>query len=163
MSGSSTIAEMFKWNLWANERYRDILRKMDLDELKIDTPYGVLLDRIVHIFASFNMWFQRMNGGSPKSVIKASDFSNWSEIEKKWIEYDKLLLDFVSGLTDEALDKEVEYVSLDGTMYKRKIHHILLHLTAHPNYHRGQISAIFKMKNLPSLPSTDMVVYFLDN
>jgi uncharacterized damage-inducible protein DinB len=163
MSGTSTIIELFKWNLWANERYRGTLRDMSLDELKIETPYGVLLDRIVHIFASFNMWFQRMNGGSPQSVIKANDFSTWSELESKWIEYDNLLLDYVSGLKDEELNNEVEYTSLDGTVYKRKINHILMHLTAHPNYHRGQISAIFKMKDLSSLPSTDMVLYFLNN
>ena len=104
-----------------------------------------------------------MNGGSHQYVIMAADFSTWSELEKKWIEYDNLLLDFVSELNAADFNKEVEYTSLDGTKYKRKISHILMHLTAHPNYHRGQISAIFKMKNLPSLPSTDMVVYFLDN
>ena len=98
-----------------------------------------------------------------RSFFKANDFSTWSELENKWIEYDNMLLNYVSGLTDEELNNVVEYTSLDGTVYKRQIRHILMHLTAHPNYHRGQISAIFKMKGLPSLPSTDMVVYFLDN
>jgi len=159
---SAELQEMMAWNAWANQRYRQHLATMDFEELKIDTPYGRLLDRIVHIFASFKMWLQRIDGQSPSTVLTGDDFTSWEELATTWEEYEHLLLDYVDKVTPEQLEKRVSYVSFDGMTYTRTVRHILLHLTAHPNYHRGQISAIFKLKSLPPLPSTDMVVYYLD-
>lgn len=159
---TSTLLQMFQWNAWANEKYRSVLQDITLYELKRDTPYGILLDRIIHIFASFKMWYQRMTGVSPDKVLSSSDFATWDELATTWKAYDQLLIDYVATLDDDALHETVEYVSLDKSTYRRKRKDILMHLTAHPNYHRGQISAIFKTSGLTSLPSTDMVVYFLE-
>ncbi len=155
------IKLLFEWNAWANERYRNVFREIGIDNLRIDTPYGNMLDRIVHIFASFEMWHKRMQGLSPSTVIKADQFTTWDDLESTWIKFDKLLIDYVSELNIEDMQRYVEYTSLDGKQYRRKIQHILLHLTAHPNYHRGQISSMFKMMKIADLPATDMVVFFL--
>ncbi|MDH5402351.1 MAG: DinB family protein [Candidatus Heimdallarchaeota archaeon] len=157
------LKDFFAWNMWANDRYREKLSEISIVELKVDTPYGKLLDRIIHIFASYEMWYLRMEGKSPNKVLNSSDFISWDAISSTWKNYDKLLLDFVEVLSPEDINRIVSYTSMDGTIYKRKIKHILMHLISHPNYHRGQISAIFKYLNLPALPSTDMVIYFLDH
>jgi len=159
---TAELVEMFKWNAWANQKYREALSTIPYEDLFIDTPYGRLIDRIVHIFASFKMWHQRMEGESPDSVISVDDFSNWEELAAVWQQYDELLIEYVSTISSDKVASRVTYTSLDGSIYTRTIRHILLHLTAHPNYHRGQISAIFKLKQLGKLPSTDMVVYYLD-
>lgn len=155
------ITTLLEWNAWANEKYRQVLKDIPIDKMKIGTPYGRLLDRIVHIFASFKMWQQRMEGQSPQSVIKADDFDGWDDLFITWKEYEHSLINFSKGLSPDILQSEVSYTSLDGNTYTRQIRHIMLHLTAHQNYHRGQISAIFKERKLSPLPSTDMVIYFL--
>lgn len=160
---SKELINLFEWNAWANMRYQKVFSSMEYNSLNVVTPYGNLLDRIVHIFSSFEMWHKRMNGESPDKVTQSSDFSTWDDLQSKWMEYDNLLLEYVKSVTEAELARTVTYTSLDGRVYTRKIRHIILHLTAHPNYHRGQISAIFKMNNLPKLPATDMVIYFLEN
>lgn len=164
MSNKDTILTMFKWNAWANEKYRVAMGKLALDDLKRQTEYGRLLDRIVHIFASFEMWQERMKGNSPQTVISADDFDSLESMFATWRDFEQLLIKYVQELPENELGKEVTYTSFDGTVYTRKIRHILMHLSSHPNYHRGQISAIFKQADdLPDLPSTDMVVYFLES
>lgn len=160
---SKVLINLFEWNAWANRRYQEVFSSMDYNSLNLVTPYGNLLDRIVHIFSSFEMWYKRLNGQSPNNVVTSSDFSTWGELQIRWVEFDNLLLEYVRSISEDELERIVTYTSLDGSVYTRKIRHILLHLTAHPNYHRGQISAIFKMNNLPKLPATDMVIYFLEN
>ena len=156
------LVEMFEWNYWANEKYREHLKTIDFDKMKIDTPYGVLLDRIVHIFASFRMWHQRMEGESPSTVLQGKDFDDWNKLLATWREYDQLLIDYVKTISAEKISERITYTSLDKSVYTRTRRHILLHLTAHPNYHRGHISSIFKLQGYPPFPSTDMVVYYLD-
>ncbi|MFV2015789.1 MAG: DinB family protein [Candidatus Heimdallarchaeota archaeon] len=159
MSKKNFIIQMFKYNKWANSRYRGVLRNVPIDNLQIATEYGQLLDRIVHIFASYEMWYKRLQDQSPNAVIKSSYFSNWVELESKWIEMDDLLIDYVKTISEELLTETVRYVSLDGKEFTRKREDILFHLVQHPSYHRGQLSSYFKHSELPNFPATDVVIY----
>ena len=159
MSNQEFLSKMFNYNKWANTQYRKVLKIIDIEDLKRETKYGILLDRIVHIFASYQMWHKRLQNESPKEVIKTSDFNDWNELENKWIEMDNLLLDYVKSSGDDLLDQEVSYTSLDGRKFTRNRTDILFHLIQHPTYHRGQLSSIFKHSELPDLPATDVVVF----
>lgn len=159
MSNKDFLTKMFKYNKWANTQYRNVLREVKIDDLKRDTKYGVLLDRIVHIFASYQMWYKRLHDESSQEVIHSSDFTNWRELEHKWLDMDNLLLEYVKSSNDNLLDQEVSYKSLDGRNFTRNRSDILFHLIQHPTYHRGQLSSIFKHSELPDLPATDVVVF----
>ena len=107
--GKSTLQELFEWNAWANQQHRSVLSKIPFEELKMETKYGSLLDRVVHIFASFKMWMERIEGKSLSSVLTGDDFSSWKELATMWEEYDQLLISFVDGLEREELNQFVEY------------------------------------------------------
>jgi uncharacterized damage-inducible protein DinB len=136
------------------------MKDIPWEDLQVETVIGNLLERIVHIFASYEMWYERMQGGSPQNLIKKEDFRSWNELSNKWESADQLLINYLSILDTSDLQKQISYTSLDGTKYIRKIRHVLLHLIQHPIYHRGQITAIFKQLGLPPLPPSDMVIYF---
>ncbi|MHA2502561.1 MAG: DinB family protein [Candidatus Kariarchaeaceae archaeon] len=156
-----TLIDLFEWNAWANAKHRDVLSEIDFEILQQDTPYGRLIDRIVHIFASFKMWHQRMEGESPDSVLTGDDFSSWKDLSHTWEAYDQLLIKYVQNLSPAQLDEEITYQSLNSKWYRRKRRHILIHLTAHPNYHRGQITALLKERAIAQFPSVDPVFYHL--
>ncbi|MHA2099445.1 MAG: DinB family protein [Candidatus Kariarchaeaceae archaeon] len=159
MGQKEFLIQMFQYNRWANSRYRENLKEIKLDNLNLETKYGNLLDRIVHIFASYEMWHKRMLNESPTEVINASDFNKWSDLEKKWVELDNLLLKYVSQSLEEDLTQTVTYTSLDGRNFTRRRIDILFHLIQHPTYHRGQLSSYFKHSSLPDFPPTDVVVF----
>lgn len=163
MGQKEFLIQMFKYNKWANSRYRTVLRDIEMDDLRINTEYGLLLDRIIHIFASYEMWHQRLHNQSPTGVIKSTDFANWTELENKWLEMDDLLIDYVSTVSQNLLDETVSYTSLDGREFTRKREDILFHLIQHPTYHRGQLSSFFKHSELSNFPATDVVVYLTQN
>ncbi len=151
---------LFRYNLWANQRYREKMKNILWEDLQVETVIGNLLERIVHVFESYEMWHQRMQGGSPQTIIKMEDFQSWDELSNKWESADQLLINYLHTIDTVDIQKHITYTSLDGTKYTRKIRHILLHLVQHPTYHRGQISAMFKQLGLPPLPPSDMVIYF---
>ena len=159
MGKKEFLIQMFKYNKWANSKYRKVLQDISMEDLSINTEYGLLLDRIVHIFASYEMWHKRLHNQSPTGVIKSSDFSNWYELANKWVEMDDLLIDYLSTVSQELFDVTVSYTSLDGREFTRKREDILFHLIQHPTYHRGQLSSYFKHSKLPNFPATDVVVY----
>ena len=159
MGKKEFLIQMFKYNKWANSRYRTVLRSISMADLRIETEYGLLLERIIHIFASYEMWHKRLHNQSPAEVIKSTDFSNWTELENKWIEMDDLLIEYLSVVSQDLLGETVSYTSLDGREFTRKREDILFHLIQHPTYHRGQLSSYFKHSELPNFPATDVVVF----
>ena len=62
-----------------------------------------------------------------------------------------------------SLDPEtvIEYISTDGGTHRNSIHDILLNVTNHSTYHRGQIATQFKRHGITP-PSTDYVVLVRD-
>lgn len=159
MDKKEFLIQMFIYNKWANSRYRTVLRGISMVDLRIKTEYGLLLERIIHIFASYEMWYKRLHNQSPTEVIKSTDFSNWTELENKWIEMDDLLIEYLSVVSQDLLGETVSYTSLDGREFTRKREDILFHLIQHPTYHRGQLSSYFKHSELPNFPATDVVVF----
>lgn len=159
MAERDLLLQLFMYNAWANEHYRQVLASVPLEKLKIQTEYGLLLDRIIHIFASYEMWFARIHGKSPQSQMNSSNFTSWGEIESKWKESDQLFIDYLKSVENSKLLEKASYTSLDGKNYTRVVRDILLHLIQHPTYHRGQISAILKERGIAKMPGTDMVVF----
>ncbi|MFW9928253.1 MAG: DinB family protein [Candidatus Thorarchaeota archaeon] len=139
------MVEIIAFNAWANERFRQTLRDIPLEKLQIETPYGSLLERIVHVFASIDMWMDRMEGKSPIKVKSAKDFKEWKEIQNSWEKADQRLLNYVKSLkNDTDFDKKINYISLKNDHFESIISNILIHLSHHQMYHRGQIAIVLR-------------------
>ncbi|MHA2102947.1 MAG: DinB family protein [Candidatus Hodarchaeales archaeon] len=153
--------EMVAFNAWSNSRFRSTLKEIPLDDLDISTPYGSLIERIVHIFISVDMWLDRIEGKQQQNVRTAKDFKDWKEIEDSWELADKRLISFVKDINVRgAIDQEVHYKSLKNDKFQSTISNILIHLSHHQMYHRGQIAMALRQNHLPPVPSTDGIAFF---
>ena len=155
------FTEMVAFNAWANNRFRSTLKLIPLVKLNIPTPYGLLIERIVHVFVSVNMWLDRIEGNSPKYVPTAKDFPSWEEIESSWIAADKRLIQFVKKYNNpKDFDEIINYTSLKNEQFESSLSNILIHLSHHQMYHRGQIAMSLRQNNLKPVPSTDGIAFF---
>lgn len=153
--------EMVAYNAWANSKFRSILKTIPLSSLNIPTPYGSLTDRIIHIFVSVDMWLDRIEGNTLNKIRTASDFSGWEDIERSWISADRRLIAFVKDVINkESIDQEIYYESLKNDKFQSTISNILIHLSHHQMYHRGQIAMALRQNHLPPVPSTDGIAFF---
>ncbi len=154
--------EMAAFNAWSNARFRSVLKTIPLEKFNIETPYGLLIERIIHIFVSVNMWLDRIKDNSPLEVSTAKNYGSWQEIEDAWVTADKRLLDFVSQFDNpDHFEKEVSYKSLKTNNFSSTINNILIHLSHHQMYHREQIAMILRQFEPPPVPSTDEIVFFV--
>jgi uncharacterized damage-inducible protein DinB len=65
---------------------------------------------------------------------------------------------FLSGLTDEDLERPLAYRTLDGTAHTTRLLDLLLHVVNHSTYHRGQLTTLLRQAG-GAPPATDYVVY----
>jgi uncharacterized damage-inducible protein DinB len=157
------LLKLAKYQRWANDRFRENLREQNFEKFSIMTPYGPLLDVIVHIFGAVDLWMKRIDGISPKSIATSEMFSNWESVEREWVKLDNNLINFVESIKEEDLDKNIFYTSIEGLNLKTTLDNILLQLvTHHQSYHRGQIGMFLRQKGMEPVRETDYIFYVYD-
>ncbi len=157
------LLNLAKYQRWANNRYRETLRKLDFENFKIKTPYGDLLHDIVHIFGAVELWMKRIEGISPKNIRSSENYLDWESVKKDWVDTDNQLINFINSLDEGSLNNEISYTSIQGVKLKTTLDNILIQLlTHHQSYHRGQIGMFLREKGFEPVRATDYIYYVYD-
>ncbi|MCE9501899.1 MAG: hypothetical protein K8R21_15575, partial [Leptospira sp.] len=113
-----------------------------------------------HILNASNIWLNRIEG-------KPDPYGPWREIPKEDLENEtnllKTRLENLLLTYSESFGNEIRiYKNTKGDEFKNSIENILLHVTHHGAYHRGQIVQLLKEKH-KNAPATDYIVWMREN
>jgi uncharacterized damage-inducible protein DinB len=144
---------LFEYDHWANLRIIDALEKLD-------TPPERALLLMSHILNAQMVWFTRVANDhlvvSPWDLLPVSWLKETAE--RSFQKWDSLIKD-----TDEQeFNKIIKYQNTTGASFETPLGEILIHLTHHAAYHRGQIISLLKPMVNP-LPATDYIVWLREN
>jgi len=80
-------------------------------------------------------------------------------LRKKWAEQEARLLAFVGKLTQEDLNRVIEYETLKFGVYRNPLWQSMQHVVNHGTYHRGQVTTL--LRQLGAQPIlTDLMHYY---
>ncbi len=139
---------LFQYEHWANSEFTSCLNDIEPSEKTISLMSHIInaqklwLCRIKKIDCSIEVWHRY-----PKDELQ-------SELKRSSSD----LTEFLNGITDSELDKEIAYTNSKGETFTSKMTDILTHLILHSCYHRGQIALDIKPQT-KNLPYTDYIHY----
>lgn len=155
------MRELFTFNAWAMRRLLDDTAKLSDEEIKRDmgNSFPSIRDTLVHMVGAEWVWLSRWHGTSPTEIPNTKGNMSHQEIVEWW----RLINDereaFFATLTDEALDRVVEYRNFAGKDFMFPLWQMLRHVVNHATYHRGQV--VTMMKQLGYTPTaTDMILMY---
>lgn len=142
-------------NFWANNKTRQNIETIKPRDLQLKTPYGSLSDLIIHLFNAVNHWLDYIDVkyAFPRRTPDI-DFQDWSQVLSLWKRTDTRLIQVVDSFIDDSKFEEI-VEKLEMT-----IGDMILHLSHHSFYHRGQIAMFIRQKELGKLPDTDADTFF---
>jgi len=144
---------LFDYNSWANRHLLDSAQQVTPEHLHApDTSsYGGLYATVVHTMATEWSWLNVMLQGDAREV-------NWDELEidpatvpdvaairARWAQVDAALQSFVRRLEaegDRSPDRIVIWMGDNGTLRRRPVWQVLLHVFNHGTQHRSEIAAM---------------------
>jgi uncharacterized damage-inducible protein DinB len=128
----SDLKHLLHYTRWANNMILEDLLEHGQTPTRAVTWFA-------HILAAEHLWLDRMTN-DPRNHVVWPDWKVYEcdeqmkELEKRWEK-------FFESLSDEGLDRVVEYANTEGKTYTNTVREILTHIVLHAPHHRGQINA----------------------
>ena len=132
MDAQKYIRRLFSYDRWANEEVANVL-------LRLPSPPAKSVRWLAHIAAAERLWLERLEGQSP-TIAVWPDFQV-PECHRQLQEMARLWSRYLDGLGPEGLLAPVTYKNSKGEIWKSAVEDVLMHVTTHSAYHRGQIAA----------------------
>jgi uncharacterized damage-inducible protein DinB len=132
---SETLTRLVDHLKWADARVQRSL-------VEALNPPPHTLDLFAHVVAAEHVWVSRIRGQKPEvPVWPTLSLSQCAELGTRNADDFSSLLE---SLDATSLDREVTYVNSSGAEFTSSIRDILIHVTLHGAYHRGQIAAAIR-------------------
>ena len=137
---------LYDYNAWADRRALEAAGKVTTEEFvkPMGSSFGSLRDTIAHIYGAEWTWLERFQGRSPASLPDVTQFQDATSLKEKWAELEGRLLAFVGGLTQDDLNRVMEYKTLKFGVYRNPLWQSMQHVVNHGSYHRGQVTTLLR-------------------
>ncbi len=139
------VETLFQYNYWANGK---IVKYAGLaGEARFTEPaavsFGSLRGTLVHIYWAEWLWRVRCQVGiSPQEHAAETDFPDLQTLGRRWLAEEQAMLDYLSALQDEDLDRIVAYRDTRGVDHENPLWQLLLHVVNHGTQFRSEAAVI---------------------
>jgi len=137
---------LYEYNAWANRRSLSAAAKLTPEQFTkpMGSSFSSVRDTLAHIFGAEWIWLERFQGRSPASLPDVSQYADVESLGESWGEFEPRLLNFVRGLTQNDLDRVMEYKTLRFGVYSNPLWQSMQHVVNHGTYHRGQVTTLLR-------------------
>jgi uncharacterized damage-inducible protein DinB len=152
---------LYEFNAWANRRMLGAVAAVRPEEFlrPLGSSFGSLRDTTAHIYGAEWIWLERFQGRSPASLPDAAEFQDVASLREKWTELEARLHKFVGSLTQEDLNRALEYKTLKFGVYSNPLWQSMQHVVNHGTYHRGQVTTLLRQLGAQTV-LTDLMHYY---
>ena len=156
------ILILYKYNQWANGKILSAAANVTPQQFLAEAtfPHGGLRGTLVHTLFAEWIWRDRWEGNSPTVRIQPDEFPTFETLHTRWMQEEKLLMDFVNGLSDERLNSVVEYKNTKGVPHQQILWKMMAHVVNHGTQHRAEAAAM--LTDFDWSPGDVDMIYFLD-
>jgi len=137
---------LYEYNAWADRRVLQAASALTREQFtkQLGSSFSSIRDTLTHIYGVEWLWLERFQGRSPSSIPDDTEFADIGKLKDNWAEFELKLLNFVRALTQEDLDRVMEYKTMKFGVYRNPLWQSMQHLVNHGTYHRGQVTTMLR-------------------
>lgn len=133
---------------WADRRALDVVRRSGNEKAR---------QLLAHVLATEGVWLARIRTGDSSGLEIWPDLG-LEECERRIAENAASYRRFLESATDADLDEEAAYENSSGTEFRTPVREILMHVSQHGAYHRGQIAREIRASGGEPV-NTDFIIF----
>jgi|SRR6185295_1616001 len=159
-----TVADLnnlYDYGYWANEKLFDAISQLTQGQFTEPVAGGheSIRNTLVHVLSAEWGWLSRCGGHERGARLNPIDYPTLETLKGTWSKVESHVREFLSGLKDEDLGRDVEYMNDRGEKRSMPVGDLLQHAANHGVHHRGQVSLM--LRSLGYAPGNiDMLIYY---
>jgi uncharacterized damage-inducible protein DinB len=137
---------LFDYGYWANAKLFQAVSQLTTEQFtrSVAGSYGSVRNTLVHMMSTEWGWLDRSGGLKRGPKLSASDFPTSASVIEKWTQIEGHVRSFLAGLSDEDLDRAVEFALGDGPKQTLSVGQMMHHAAIHGVHHRGQLALLLR-------------------
>ena len=141
------LQRLYDYGYWANRKLFAVIAELTPEEFtrQVGGSYGSVRNTLVHVLSAEWGWLDRCGGRERGPRLNAEDYPTPAALIEKWGSVEAHVREFLSGLRDADLSREVEFALGAGPKYRMPVGQLLQHGANHAVHHRGQVALLLRM------------------
>jgi uncharacterized damage-inducible protein DinB len=171
MSPLEQYRALARYNRWMNRKLYQLAFTLDDAALKRDMGafFGSIHGTFNHLLLSDRVWMLRFTGDRERftsrtvaqepiaiSSLAQELYADFETLHRERERTDEDLLEWTYALDEAALDRVIEYASVDGAVQRHALWWALGHLFNHQTHHRAQAATLLTQLGIDP-GSTDLL------
>lgn len=157
------LERLYDFSYWANRKLFDVIAQLSDEQFtaKVGGSYGSIRNALVHVMSAEWGWLDRC-GGQPRGPrLDPNDYPTAQLLIETWTRVEGYVRSFLPTLTDEDLDRKIEFSLSAGSTHRATLGDLLHHSLIHAVHHRGQVALM--LRELGVTPGNfDLLIYCLE-
>jgi uncharacterized damage-inducible protein DinB len=152
---------LYEFNSWANHRLLDASAALSPEQFitPLGSSFSSVRDTLAHICGAEFIWTERFQGRSPSALPDIARFPDLAGLRTHWVSQEQSLLAFIRSLTQDSIDRVMEYQTMKFGVYRNPMWQSLQHVVNHGSYHRGQVTTMLRQHGAQPV-LTDMIHFY---
>ncbi|MGD1212508.1 MAG: DinB family protein [Candidatus Acidiferrales bacterium] len=152
---------LYDFNAWANHRTLEACAALTPEQFTRDlgSSFRSLRDTFAHIYGAEWVWLERWHGRIPTALPSAADFPDFESVQRRLTDMDRNLVDYVASLTQDDIQRLVQFKTTAGGPQAQPLWQCLQHLANHSTYHRGQVATMLRQLGAKPI-GTDLIGFY---
>lgn len=160
MSTLKYFKEMHQASQWAMDKIMGALPEEYLEQ-PINSSFPNIKAILIHLWNAQNVWYNRVYHKKDMPMPSKNFAGTYSEMKTEILKSYEQFSTLLAEKTEDYLSSEIEYTNFRGTVFKQPVYQILLQLTHHCAFHRGQIIGFMRQLGFTdTMPQTDLIFWY---
>ena len=156
------VQTLLDYHYWARDRVLDAVAKISDAEFTAarGSSFSSIRDTLSHTHFAEWAWLSRWQGTSPTAFPALDQFVDVPSLRTAWTDLEQKLRAHLAPLTDDQLQRVIEYRLLNGTEASSPTWQMVQHVVNHASYHRGQVTTMLRQAGAQPPKSMDMIAFY---
>lgn len=150
-----------QYEYWANQRLLSVVMALTEEQQQqpISSSFPSIYKTFLHVWDANTIWWQRLHKAEEIIIPSLSFHPTMQEVEKGLLQDNQKWIDWLRDTTEEELESVLHYKSMKGDPYAQPVKEIVLHISNHGTYHRGQVVTMLRQVGVEQIPQCDYILY----
>jgi uncharacterized damage-inducible protein DinB len=157
------LEDLYDYGYWANRKLFQVIAQLTPEQFTqpVAGSYGSIRNTMVHALSAEWGWLDRCGGPARGPRLDPDDYPTAESLIETCSKVETCVRGFFSGLKDEDLARNAEYMNDRGEKRSMPLGELMQHAAYHSIHHRGQVALLLRM--LGYAPGYfDILIYHAD-